>query len=142
VFWVLGDGHLLWRVPEFWGLAVETYLRGLGGASALISSLWRGHTPGVPATSGEDTWTMGKRLRKKRHLGEFHEWSLPIAVQHTHPDGFDDFLEDFLEQAIEAQGLFSGEAVRATDSAAWSRWAIRASPSLTWESTCGMRTAG
>jgi uncharacterized protein YggL (DUF469 family) len=51
---------------------------------------------------------MRKRLRKKRHLGEFQEWSLPIAVQRTHPDGFDDFLEDFLEQAIEAQGLCFG----------------------------------
>ena len=51
---------------------------------------------------------MNKRLRKKRHLSAFREWGAPLAVRRTHPDGFDDFMEDFLEQAIEAQGVFFG----------------------------------
>ena len=44
-------------------------------------------------------------MRKKRHLGEFREWALPIAIQHTHPDGVDDFLDEFIAQAIEAHGF-------------------------------------
>jgi uncharacterized protein YggL (DUF469 family) len=51
---------------------------------------------------------MKKRVRKKRHLGEFREWGVPLAVRRTHPEGFDDFTDDFIEQAIEAQGLFFG----------------------------------
>jgi uncharacterized protein YggL (DUF469 family) len=48
---------------------------------------------------------MRRRLRKKRHLGEFREWGLTIAIQRTHPDGFDDFLDDFIAQAIAAHGF-------------------------------------
>ena len=48
---------------------------------------------------------MRKRLRKKRHLGEFREWGLPIAIQRTHPDGSDGFLDGFIAQAIAAHGL-------------------------------------
>ena len=50
---------------------------------------------------------MNQRLRKKRHLGECREgWAL--AMRRTHLDGFDDFLDDFLEQAIDAQGIWFG----------------------------------
>jgi uncharacterized protein YggL (DUF469 family) len=51
---------------------------------------------------------MNTRLRKTRHLGTFREWGAPAAVRRTHPDGFDDCPEDFLEQAIEAQGVCFG----------------------------------
>jgi uncharacterized protein len=52
---------------------------------------------------------MKKRLRKKRHLGEFIEWGVSIAVVRKHQDDFDSFLDDFIEQAIERNGLyFSG----------------------------------
>jgi uncharacterized protein YggL (DUF469 family) len=44
-------------------------------------------------------------MRKKRHLGEFREWGLPLAIQRTHPDGFDDFLDAFIAQAIAAHGF-------------------------------------
>lgn len=51
---------------------------------------------------------MNKRLRKKKHVGEFREWGVPLAVRRRHDEAFDDFLGDFLEQAIEAQGLAFG----------------------------------
>jgi uncharacterized protein len=51
---------------------------------------------------------MRKRLRKKRHMGEFRKWGLPIAVRLRHPNGFDDFLDAFIAQAIEAHGLAFG----------------------------------
>jgi hypothetical protein len=36
------------------------------------------------------------------------KWGVPIAVRRRHPDGFDDFLDDFVEQAIAAQGRWFG----------------------------------
>jgi uncharacterized protein YggL (DUF469 family) len=51
---------------------------------------------------------MRKRLRKKRHMGEFRKWGVPIAVRLRHPNGFDDFLDAFIAQAIEAHGLAFG----------------------------------
>jgi uncharacterized protein len=51
---------------------------------------------------------MKKRLRKKRHLGEFIEWGVPIAIMRTHKNDFDSFLDDFIEQAIERNGLYFG----------------------------------
>jgi uncharacterized protein len=51
---------------------------------------------------------MRKRLRKKKHLGEFVEWGVPLAVRRRHDEDFDNFLEDFLTQAIEANGLAFG----------------------------------
>ncbi|HEX2277045.1 MAG TPA: 50S ribosome-binding protein YggL [Candidatus Tectomicrobia bacterium] len=47
---------------------------------------------------------MRKRLRQKPHLGAFVDWGVPIAVRRRHPDGCDGFLDDFIAQAIEAQG--------------------------------------
>jgi uncharacterized protein YggL (DUF469 family) len=36
------------------------------------------------------------------------EWGVPVAVRRRTPDGFDECLDDFLEQAIEAHGLAFG----------------------------------
>jgi uncharacterized protein YggL (DUF469 family) len=46
-----------------------------------------------------------KRLRNKTHVGEFREWGVPIAVRRRHPDGFDDSLGRFIEEAVKAHGL-------------------------------------
>jgi uncharacterized protein len=51
---------------------------------------------------------MKKRLRKKRHLGEFIKWGAPIAIVRKHKDDFDSFLDNFIEQAIERNGLYFG----------------------------------
>jgi uncharacterized protein YggL (DUF469 family) len=39
---------------------------------------------------------MKKRLRKKKHLGEFTEWGVPVAIARKRKDDFDSFLDDFL----------------------------------------------
>jgi uncharacterized protein YggL (DUF469 family) len=52
--------------------------------------------------------TMKKRLRNKTHVGEFREWGVPIAVRRRHPDGFDDSLGRFIEEAVKAHGLAFG----------------------------------
>jgi uncharacterized protein len=51
---------------------------------------------------------MKKRLRKKRHLGEFVEWGMPITIVRKNKGDFDSFLDDFIEQAIERNGLYFG----------------------------------
>lgn len=44
---------------------------------------------------------MEKRLRKKKHLGEFVEWGVPVAIARKQKD-------DFIEQAIEGNGCYFG----------------------------------
>ena len=51
---------------------------------------------------------MKKRLRKKKHLGEFKFWGASILVRLGQESGFDEFLDSFIEQAIEANGCFCG----------------------------------
>jgi uncharacterized protein YggL (DUF469 family) len=51
---------------------------------------------------------MKTRLRKKTHVGAFVAWGAPMALRRRHPDGFYEFLDDFIEHAIEAQGLAFG----------------------------------
>jgi uncharacterized protein YggL (DUF469 family) len=51
---------------------------------------------------------MKKRLRKKKHLGEFAEWGVPVAIARKRKDDFDSFLDDFLAQAIEANDCYFG----------------------------------
>ena len=51
---------------------------------------------------------MKKRLRKKKHLGEFVEWGVPVAIARKQKDDFDSFLDDFIEQAIEGNGCYFG----------------------------------
>jgi uncharacterized protein YggL (DUF469 family) len=49
-----------------------------------------------------------KRLRKKKHVGEFTEWGRQIRITRTFKDGLDAFLDAFIEEAIEANGCYCG----------------------------------
>ena len=51
---------------------------------------------------------MKKRLRKKKHRGEFVEWGAPIAIARNRQDDFDSFLDNFIEQAIEGNACYFG----------------------------------
>ena len=51
---------------------------------------------------------MRKRQRKKKHLGEFQEFGVDIVVALQHGVDFDAFLDDFLRDAVEANGLAFG----------------------------------
>jgi uncharacterized protein len=49
-----------------------------------------------------------KRLRKKKHCGEFTEWGRRLIVTRNQKQGFDEFLDTFIEEAIEANGCYCG----------------------------------
>ena len=51
---------------------------------------------------------MKKRIRKKKHLKEFREWGAMIVIKRNTDEGFDSFIDDFLEQAIEGNNCFFG----------------------------------
>jgi uncharacterized protein YggL (DUF469 family) len=51
---------------------------------------------------------MKKRLRKKKHYGEFTEWGRQLIVTRNRKEGFDEFLDAFIEEAIEANGCYCG----------------------------------
>ena len=51
---------------------------------------------------------MKKRLRKKKHCGEFTEWGRQLVITRNLKDGFDEFLDAFIEEAIEANGCYCG----------------------------------
>lgn len=51
---------------------------------------------------------MKKRLRKKRHYGEFTEWGRQLLITRNREDGFDEFLDNFIEEVVEANGCFCG----------------------------------
>jgi len=51
---------------------------------------------------------MKKRLRKKKHRGEFTEWGRQLLIIRNRKDGFDEFLDAFIEEAIESNGCFCG----------------------------------
>ena len=44
---------------------------------------------------------MKKRLRKKKHYGEFTEWGRQLVIMRNQKDGFDEFLDAFIEEANE-----------------------------------------
>ncbi|EDL62115.1 50S ribosome-binding protein YggL [Gimesia maris] len=44
---------------------------------------------------------MRKRLRKKKHLGEFIDWDVAITVNLVPGSDYETFLDDWIEQAIE-----------------------------------------
>ncbi len=50
---------------------------------------------------------MKKRLRKKTYHGEFTEWGRQLVITRNHKDGFDEFLDAFID-SIEANGCFCG----------------------------------
>jgi uncharacterized protein len=51
---------------------------------------------------------MKKRLRKKKRCGEFTQWGRQIVIIRNRKDGFDEFLDAFIEEAIEANGCYCG----------------------------------
>ena len=51
---------------------------------------------------------MKKRLRKKKHHGEFTEGGRQIVITRKRKGGIDDFLDAFVEEAIEANGCHCG----------------------------------
>lgn len=51
---------------------------------------------------------MKKRLRKKKHCGEFIEWGRQLVITRNRKDRFDEFLDAFIEEAIEANGCYCG----------------------------------
>ena len=51
---------------------------------------------------------MKKRLRKKKHCGEFAEWARQLVIMRNQKDGFDEFFDAFIEEAIELNGCYCG----------------------------------
>lgn len=56
---------------------------------------------------------MKKRLRKKKHLGEFVEWGVSVAILLQREADFNRFLDDFIDEAIERNDCFFGGGGRA-----------------------------
>jgi len=52
---------------------------------------------------------MKKRIRKKKHHGEFTEWGRQLVITRNRKDGFDEFLDAFIDN-IEANGCYCGGA--------------------------------
>jgi uncharacterized protein YggL (DUF469 family) len=51
---------------------------------------------------------MRKRLRKKKRVGEYTEWGRQFVITRNRRDGFDDFFDTFIEEAIETNGFYCG----------------------------------
>lgn len=51
---------------------------------------------------------MNRRLRKKKHRGEFTELGRQLVITRNLKDGFDEFFDSFIEEAIEANGCYCG----------------------------------
>jgi len=51
---------------------------------------------------------MKKRLRKKKHYSEFTEWGREILIFRNQSNGLDEFLDAFIEEAIEANDCYCG----------------------------------
>jgi len=51
---------------------------------------------------------MKKRLRKKKHRSEFTEWGCRIVITRRSKDGCDEFLDAFVEEAIEGNNCYCG----------------------------------
>ncbi len=51
---------------------------------------------------------MKKRVRKKKRLGEFTQWGRQLVIVRNRKDEFDEFLDAFIEEAIEANGCYCG----------------------------------
>lgn len=51
---------------------------------------------------------MNKRIRRKKRLGEFREYAAPIAIKITAGTDMENFLNEFLTDAIEANACCIG----------------------------------
>ena len=51
-----------------------------------------------------DLSLMKKRLRKKKHIGEFKKYGVQFSLKRATTKDFDAFLDVFLEEAIDANG--------------------------------------
>lgn len=51
---------------------------------------------------------MRKRLRKKKHLGEFREFGVEVRIEVKPAADHDSFLDDWIIQAVEGNGLQFG----------------------------------
>ena len=51
---------------------------------------------------------MKKRLRKKKHCGEFTEWGRQLIIMRNRKDGLDEFLDAFIGETIESNGCYCG----------------------------------
>lgn len=51
---------------------------------------------------------MRKRLRKKRHLGEFQEFGVELSIMLCSDTDFEEFLDNWIANAVEANGLVFG----------------------------------
>jgi len=51
---------------------------------------------------------MKRRLRKKKHLREFAQYGRQMIITRNRKDGFDEFLDAFIEEAIEANACYCG----------------------------------
>ena len=51
---------------------------------------------------------MKKRLCKKKHRGKFNEWGRQLVITRNRKDRFDEFLDAFIKEAVEANGCYCG----------------------------------
>ncbi|MDD5094972.1 MAG: 50S ribosome-binding protein YggL [Dehalococcoidia bacterium] len=56
-----------------------------------------------------------KQLRKKKHLGEFREWGRQVVITLNSSEVLDQFLDDLVIEAVEANGLYCGGGGRANE---------------------------
>lgn len=54
---------------------------------------------------------MKKRLRKKKHQGEFTEWGRQLVATRNTSDDSDSFQEAFIEEAIEGNDCYCGGSI-------------------------------
>ena len=70
--------------------------------------MWLLKQPDIVSESSQANKIMKKRIRKKKHLREYREWGVPIAIKRKREDDFDSFLDDFIEGAIEGNKCYFG----------------------------------
>ena len=51
---------------------------------------------------------MRKRLRKKKYRGEFTAWGRQLVIMRNRKEEFDEFLDAFIEEAVESNGCYCG----------------------------------
>ena len=75
----------------------------------MLCKLERPFSPlAIHKRSIKEMMKMKKRLRKKKHLGEFAEWGRQLVITRNRKDGFDEFLGAFIKEAIESNGCYCG----------------------------------